>query len=457
MNDSRSQMLRFEVSTTVRDDCFFARARFFTSLKSTAFRPLHLALSPLIVNSGAVNATHGITFAAGLRRDFLIPSKRRMTAAGNETMPSALSRLGHLTHPRVAVVRALQLGDVLCVVPAWRALRAALPQAELTLIGLPWARGFVARFAHIFDHFLEFPGYPGIPEQTQDGQRLKAFERETAANPFDLVIQMHGSGWDINNFVQVLGARQTAGFYPAGGLCPDSASYLCYPEAVPEVERHLQLVEYLGAPRKGNHLEFPLTAEDEQQFSQLCSEHELTPGQYVCVHPGARWPSRRWPAERFSETADRLADHGFKVLLTGAAAEQVLVETVSQQMQRPHVNLAGRTALGLTVRLLRSARLLVSNDTGISHLAAAAQTPSVVVVLGSDPDRWAPLDRQLHRIILHPVECRPCEHFVCPIDHHCATKLSTDRVFEMALTILERDRNLSEPGRRAAALAQSAS
>lgn len=329
---------------------------------------------------------------------------------------------------RIAVLRALQLGDLLCIVPALRALRAALPKSEITLIGLPWARCFVERFSDYFNHFIEFPGFPGLPERSWSAWRLIRFLRAVRGKDFDLALQMHGSGRITNALTATFGARLSAGYYLPGGYRPNREWFMPFPAHEPEIRQHLQLMEFLGFPAHGEALEFPLLPRDHEEYRALCRRTGLQSGKYVCIHPGAQLPSRRWSPRRFAAVADAMAAWDLQIVLTGSAAEKPLTRAVMRDMRRPAIDLAGQTSLGGVAAVISQARLLIANDTGVSHLAAALKVPSVIVASGSDVGRWAPLNRNLHHVLFHPIACRPCSYRECPVGHPCARGVSVESV-----------------------------
>lgn len=330
---------------------------------------------------------------------------------------------------RIAVFRALVLGDLLCAVPAWRALKASHPSARVTLVGLPWAAELARRLPCI-DAFVAFPGFPGLPEQPCDTRALPGFLERLQAERFDLVLQMHGSGGIANPLVMCFGGRRTAGFFVPGAYCPDPQGFIPWPTQGHEIERLLSLTDALGWPRRGTALEFPVRDEDRRSLRALWPG--AASSSYVIVHAGAQLRSRRWPVQRFARVADELARLGHAVVLTGTAAERPLVRQLREAMRQPAVDLSGRTGLFELGALVEAARLVVCNDTGISHVAAALGTPSVVVSSGGEVARWRPLDARRHRVLWRDVPCRPCAHDVCPSAHECALAVSTDAVVEAA-------------------------
>ena len=330
---------------------------------------------------------------------------------------------------RIGVFRALMLGDMLCALPALRALSAQWPGAELVLIGLPWARSWALR-QDCIDRFIEFPGWPGLPEQRPEAAMLPQFLSCMQQERFDLLVQLHGSGDVVNPLMGACGARLTAGFAEPGSYAAHPALHVAWPRHGHEIHRLLALVDHLGIPRRGEHLDWPVRAEDRAAAAALLPAD----ARLACLHAGARFASRRWPPRHFAAVGDGLADEGFHVALTGSADEQALAAEVSGLMHRPAINLAGRTDLWALGAVLERASVVVTNDTGMSHVAAAVGTASVVVSCGSDVPRWAPLDHRRHVVLWEDVPCRPCMHQSCPLQRHeCAEAIAPQRVVRAAL------------------------
>jgi ADP-heptose:LPS heptosyltransferase len=375
----------------------------------------------------------------------VVPSAARLAglaAASGRAAP--LSMLGALARqharPRIGVFRALHLGDLLCAIPALRALRAALPQAHIVLIGLPWAQELVRRYPHYIDELLVFPGAPGLDDGGDGGERaLLEFEEAARTLGLDAVIQLHGSGPASNRLVNRLGAAQNAGFH---GAEPRPGPYfLPWNDGEGEVRRWCRLLHALGAPDCGDELEWNVLGADIDEWLQLLGSRHLQDA-YVCVHPGARLASRRWPAERFAEVAAALTEAGWRVVLTGSASEVPLcdgiVQSLPEGMRVRTLNFAGRTSLGGLGALVGHARLVICNDTGISHVAAATGVPSVVVSSGGDARRWAPQRADRHAVLSVDLPCRPCAHESCPIGHPCALGVPVDAVVSKARAMLAR-------------------
>lgn len=298
---------------------------------------------------------------------------------------------------KIGVFRALQLGDMLCVIPAIRSLRSAYPDAEIILLGLPWAKSFTERFSKYFDGFIHFPGYRGLPEQPFDEDAYQQFLIDINQERFDLILQMQGNGTIVNEMIAQYGAKYTSGYKLKGHYAPDNGLYIEYPDYGSEIERHLLLMEFLGIPSKGDQLEFPLTQADTKALDQL--QLGIEPGRYICIHPGSRGAWRQWPVEHFAALADFCSEQGYQIVITGTKEEAGIVQSVIDNMKGEAINTAGKTSMGAVAALIKDAAMLISNCTGVSHIAAAFGTPSIVISMDGEPERWGPINKELHHTI----------------------------------------------------------
>ena len=352
------------------------------------------------------------------------PSARQVGAVPRTPLVDSSVRSVLLVRLRVG------LGDLLCTVPAVRALRAARPDLHVALATWPEMAGVVGRMAPWVDELVPFPGAPGIPERPPDGT-LPAWLEAMNERRWDLALQVYGDNPAAGAVTAATGARLVGGFAPTGASGLDPGLHVPYPHALHEVDRHLQLLEHLGLPPGASRaLEWPLTPGEEDEAAAI----GLPRGAYAVLHPGATSPSRLWPVERFAEVADGLAGAGLEVVVGGVPSEAPSTGALVAASRTPVRDLTGRTSLGAYAALLRDAAVVVANDTGTAHLSAAVGGRVVTIFLSGDPRRWrhAP---HLQEVVREDVGCNPCPHLVCPIDHRCARRISSDRVLRAALRL----------------------
>src|SRR5690606_12680997 len=164
--------------------------------------------------------------------------------AGLSIMAAPLGTSLPGTARKIVVFRALNLGDMLCAVPALRALRGRFPKSHITLVGLPSAIPVLERFPGYIDELVEFPGDPAFPEQPVRHGLLPSFYETMRARAFDLAVQLHGSGPQSNEIVEAMAPAHWVGFVPADadGV---TGRFLPWPDHLHELHRYLALIQHI--------------------------------------------------------------------------------------------------------------------------------------------------------------------------------------------------------------------
>lgn len=283
--------------------------------------------------------------------------------------------------PRILVLRALGLGDLLTAVPALRGLRRHFPGHRLVL-ATPGRLAQAARATGLVDDLLpaSAPGR-GVPARL-----------DWSGPPPDIGVDLQGNGVDSHRLVSSTGPARIMAF-----AHPDLPQIRgpAWNWDEHERARWCRLVAAYGVPADPDDTWLP--APPPMAYRALL------------VHPGADAPARRWPADRFAAVARAGADAGMPVVISAGAGERHLAQHVAAMAGLPDTCVrtgagedGGDLPFDVLAALVASAAAVVCGDTGVAHLASAFGTPSVVLFGPVPPARWGPPDRPQHKALWHP-------------------------------------------------------
>lgn len=344
---------------------------------------------------------------------------------------------------KILCVRLDALGDVLMTTPAIRALKDSNPQRQITLMTSPGGREVATLIAEV-DEII-----------TYDAPWMKATAPRSNSEPeFAMIERLRSQEFDAAVIFTVFSQN------------PLPAALLCYLAGIPlrlahshenpyqlltdwvldpepgrgirhEVRRQLDLVASVGYQPQDERLSLQVS-DCDRQFVNLCLQ-ELGLDSYhpwVVIHPGATAASRRYPPAGFAAVARQLiAQHHISVIFTGTAEEQLLIAQIQAEVSDPTYSLVGYLNLAQMAALLATAPLLISNNTGPVHLAAAVGTPVVDLYALTNPQHtpWG----VPQRVLFADVPCKFCYKSICPEGHsNCLHQVTPDQVVQAACELL---------------------
>lgn len=364
--------------------------------------------------------------------------------------PGAVAEQGSISRwadaRRILCIRLDNLGDVLMTTPAIRALQNARLGRHITLLGsasgCAGAR-FVPEIQSIIRYdapWMKAPGnHPGATPEADE--RLIS---ELRMGRFDAAVIF--TTYSQSPLPAAVFCR-LAGIPLRLAHCRENPYTLLTNWAVEvepqekvrhEVQRQLDLVASIGATTENDGLSFRVPVSDRTRVAARLQGLGLaanTP--YVLIHPGATAPSRRYPVEYFAAAADQIAERlQCPIVLGGTPAEVPLVQEMRGLMKSPIVNLAGDLSLGECAASIAMAHVLVANNSGPVHLAAAVGTPVVDLYALTNPQHtpW----RVASKVLSYDVPCRHCYRSICPEGHHdCLRRVPVEQVADSAIELFE--------------------
>jgi heptosyltransferase II len=341
------------------------------------------------------------------------------------------------------------VGDAVMAVPAMREIRRLFPEAHIALLAKPWVGPIYAKLEFvdeilIYDKSGIHRGWAGFGRLIADLRRRN----------FDLAILLQNA-FEAALIPWCARIPQRAGYARDGrGLL------LTHPCKIdPGVRQVHQVYYYLGilsclgllAPRPWERSEsrpqISVGIRNSDQEAAIAILREKGIGEsdpVIAINPGAYYgEAKRWFPERYAAVADALAKkYGARILLLGASSDLETAGKVAAHMSSQPVILAGQTTLGQLMGLLKQIDLLITNDSGTMHLAAALDVPQLAIFGSTSEVATGPLN-QSAAVIKHPVECNPCFLRECPTDFRCMKGITVTEVLDAAERILDNSKRLS--------------
>jgi len=323
------------------------------------------------------------------------------------------------------------IGDAVMSTPALGALRAAFPSSEIVLAANPAVCELMSPHPFcdrviVYDKKTTHGGIGG----------LWKFCRLLARERFDLAILLQNA-IEAALIAWLAGIRTRAGYNTDGrGILLTHAI-----RASKEVHRlhhsqyYLQMLTKLGIQPAGQELRLQCTDEEKRRADSV-----LGHGRWAAINPGAAYGSaKRWRPERFSQVADALAsDFGYKLLIVGGPGEADIGSEIEARMSSKPLNLVGRTSVRQLMALLASVDLVITNDSGPMHVAAAFDRPIVALFGPTDHCATSPLCSRF-LLVRKEIECAPCLKRRCPTDHRCMDDISVGDVLDAVGALLAKE------------------
>ena len=358
------------------------------------------------------------------------PQLRGLTMRGlrNEDSPQPLgpARWDWKRVERVLVVRLRSIGDTVLTTPSLYALKRFLPHARVDILLEEWV-------APVLDGF----GYVDkvITLKSNNTMARAAVARQLRASRYDVVYNLHG-GTTATFLARATGAKHRVGYasYQYARLqqhLAPSASFLWGKNKTHSVEQQLALVGWTGVPVSDRPpTQLAITKEATQSISaRLQSAHLNQDTQFVLIHPSAAFETKQWSAEKFARITEAVAERGFHAVIITTEKENAVAMRLTEE-SKVAITCFADLSLPEITSLASRARLFVGNDSGIAHIAAAVQTPSVVIFGSSNVDHWRPWTPVAAEIVREELDCQPCHGYFCEkFDRpECIVRVPVERV-----------------------------